>query len=276
MKKIVKLHSPEELLNVADSLLSSKKNELMRAVVLESITALESYVYKIVFDVLNKKYEKNLVELLEQKTKMDFDSRISTLVSVATGKTIHKGGKLWKDYKESKKIRNNVTHSGKVVSFDEASFVLNTVYDWIAYLGANAEIELALLGLKTYMKKYKTDIFQNKNISGENFEAFISDYFSDLAPEKINLDNINNNNKIIGKADISLELGDYSVIIEAKINNKNLERTISIAKKQLNNMLRNTNFSKGVIVIYQIGEIPKYYDKVREIDDGSISIVVIQ
>ncbi len=71
------LHTPEELLDNAETLLASSNPKMMRAVVLEAITALEAYVQSVVFSALGTKLDSLLVQWLEDKTKMDFDSRLS-------------------------------------------------------------------------------------------------------------------------------------------------------------------------------------------------------
>jgi hypothetical protein len=58
---------------------------------------------------------------------MDFDSRLGVLTPVALRQPVDKASDLWKRYLRSKKIRNEVTHSGRRVTYDDAVFVLATV-----------------------------------------------------------------------------------------------------------------------------------------------------
>lgn len=273
----IKLHSPEELLAVADSLLTSKKNELMRAVVLEAITALEAYVHEVVFKKLEQKLSPDLVELLKVKTKMDFDSRLSVLVSTATDVQIDKGGELWQDYKKSKKIRNKVTHSGKVVTFDEAKFVLNTVYKWLTYLGSTAEVDIALIGLRNYLKDNTNLFWKNNGLSEANIQRSIVEYFSKIKPTKLTLENIKTHPdgfKI--RADIALEFGEHNVVIEIKRLQKDFSYTLKAAVLQLERALgAYSNKHRGVVVIYTMGDIPEYYKKIRTIENSRISVVAV-
>lgn len=49
------LHTPEELLDGAEILFNSENPKMMRAAVLEAITAFEAYIPAIVFSTLNEK-----------------------------------------------------------------------------------------------------------------------------------------------------------------------------------------------------------------------------
>ena len=132
---IADLHTPDEILENAEALLNSNNPKMFRGAILEAITALEAYVQKTVFASLENKLDPLLVKWLQEKTMMDFDTRLSLFTPIATGVFIDKQSDLWKDYKNAKDIRNKVTHSGKKVSKDDAQFVINTVYRWLASLG---------------------------------------------------------------------------------------------------------------------------------------------
>ena len=129
-----KSHTPEELLETAEELLSSGKENLYRAAILEAITALESQAQIQVFGSLSTKFDPLFVKWLEEKTKRDFDSRLNPLANVAMGLPVDKSTSLWERYKRSKNIRNEVTHSGTKVSYEDAAFVISTVQEWINYM----------------------------------------------------------------------------------------------------------------------------------------------
>ena len=147
------LHSPEELLEGAETLFEQHSPHMIRAAVLEAITALERYVHATVFSSLKGKLDPLLVEWLEEKTRLDFDSRLSVLAPVAIEQAVDKKERLWQQYKRAREIRNRVVHSGIKVSETEARFVIDTVYDWLAYLGSTLELELSLLRLKEYVEQ---------------------------------------------------------------------------------------------------------------------------
>lgn len=271
-----KLHSPEELLIVADTLLLSEKPELMRAVVLESITALEAYVHEVVFSNLEQKLPIDLVDLLKTKTQMDFDSRLSVLVPAATGREINKSDLLWQDYKKSKEIRNKVTHSGRMVTFSDAKFVLNTVYKWISYLGSTVEVELSLISLKRYIEENRALLFENKTIKERRLEEIVSNYFNIIKPSKLKLGSIVSKSKEIKrKSDIILEFGDHVVMIEVKIANNNFDEYLDGMIIRLKRMLDISGIDRGAIVIFSLTPYSKYYEEIRSIDNGRISIITI-
>jgi len=155
---IAELYTPEELLVGAESFLSFSEPQMMRAAVLEAITALEAYVQDRIFAVLDEKLDSLLVKWLKHKTQMDFDSRLSVLTPVALNQSVDKKSRLWNDYKRAKDIRDNVTHSGSKVSPEDARFVVKTVYDWLAFLGGTAEVELSLMSFKKYIESAKIRI----------------------------------------------------------------------------------------------------------------------
>jgi len=148
---VAELHTPEELLAGAEDLLASDNPVTRRAAVLEAITALESYVQATVFPAMSSKVDAVLVEWIERKTRVDFESRLTVLLPVATGRAIDKQSLLWQGYQKAKEIRNKVVHIGAKVSRSQARFVVDTVHDWLAYLGSTAELEVALIGLKRHI-----------------------------------------------------------------------------------------------------------------------------
>lgn len=135
--------SPAELLATSEALMTSGANDwtMYRAAVLEAITALETSVQTIILPGLRRRLGSELAKWIEEKTRMDFDSRLGLLVPVVTTLKVDKSAKLWIDYKSAKKIRNSVTHSGKKVSQEQARTVINTVYEWLEYLSQAREVD---------------------------------------------------------------------------------------------------------------------------------------
>lgn len=88
------LHSPEELLATAEALVALGDPQMYRAAVLEAITALESCVALTVFERLELLLDPLLVQWLRDHTRMDFDSRLSVLTPVATGRPVDTRGTL--------------------------------------------------------------------------------------------------------------------------------------------------------------------------------------
>ena len=82
---IADLHTPDEILENAEALLNSNNPKMFRGAILEAITALEAYVQKTVFASLENKLDPLLVKWLQEKTMMDFDTRLSLFTPIATG-----------------------------------------------------------------------------------------------------------------------------------------------------------------------------------------------
>src|SRR5438128_5249430 len=131
--KAARLHTPEELLAGAESLLASRDTLLYRSAVLEAISALEFFVQKTVFTLLEQTTDQRLVDWIRKQSENRFDDRLGILLPIASGRLINKNSDLWQRYKTSKAIRNKVTHEGKAVSLAEARTAVQTVYDWLAF-----------------------------------------------------------------------------------------------------------------------------------------------
>ncbi len=106
------LHTPDELLANATAMFSSGDSTLFRGAILESITALEAFVHRTVFNSLQSKLDPLLVTWLDEKTRMDFGSRLSVLTPVATGLPIDKSSRFWIAYKKAKDIRKKSSTPG--------------------------------------------------------------------------------------------------------------------------------------------------------------------
>jgi hypothetical protein len=128
--------TPAELLETAERLFAEGdgNRSIYRVAVLEAITALEANVRDKVFSALQARVGDDLTKWLEEKTRMDFDTRLGLFIPIATGLKVDKGDKLWSDFKKAKEIRNTVTHSGKRVTRYQARSVIDTVYEWMEYL----------------------------------------------------------------------------------------------------------------------------------------------
>jgi len=128
--------SPADLLDTAERLFEAGdgNQSMYRAAVLEAVTALEAAVQNLAFVALENKVGKDLADWMEEKTRMDFDTRLGLFVPIATGLKVDKKDRLWSEYKKAKDIRNKVTHAGRRVSRTQARNVIDAVYGWIEYL----------------------------------------------------------------------------------------------------------------------------------------------
>lgn len=152
------LHTPESLLDNAEELLKLDTPASRRAAILEAVVALESYVQSTVFTYLTSKLGCTFSDWLEQKTKMDFDARLSILTPYALGISVETQSNLWNEYKVARKIRHEVVHQGKKVSYTEARSVIDITSKWIAHIGFTIELELKLTALKDFIEKSQLTI----------------------------------------------------------------------------------------------------------------------
>ena len=269
---VADLHTPEELVDNAEALFASGNPKMMRAAVLEAITALEAFVQSTVFSSLNGKLDTLLVQWLEDKTKMDFDSRLSVLTPVAVGCSVDKASALWSDYKKAKGIRNKVTHSGAKVSANDARFVIDTVYNWLAYLGSTLELEVALIGLKRYVEQAQVPIN-----SEQKANLLIAEYFGQSkAASSLHEVSLKDGKRHL-TADIVLKFGLYTVIVETKYSrNRDTQDLVKSAVEQTKVLMAVGGITQGVVVIFQEAEIPLGFDNVQKFHDGKVYSIVIK
>jgi hypothetical protein len=240
----------------------------MRAVVLEAITALEAFVHQIVFDSLKSRLDPLLTKWLEEKTRMDFDSRLSILTPVALGQPVDKQSDLWARYKRAKEIRNAVTHSGRKVSYAEARQVVDTVYDWLAYLGSTAEVDLALLDFKRQVESGAI-IVPNERAAAKqvaNFFAQTRAAATDLGPAWAgNL-----------RPDVILRFGGNTVIVEVKIvKSQDLQSVINDGIHQVSRYLEVDPRYRAGLILLSRSRIPEAFPALTVHDEGRISIVLV-
>jgi hypothetical protein len=267
------LHTPEELLAGAESLLMSDDPQLMRAAVLEAISSLESYVYKTVFGILQTKLDALLVKWLEDKTRMDFDSRLYELTSIATGKKIDKKDSLWESYKQAKTIRNQVTHSGQKVSKEQAKSVIRTVYDWLSFLGSTAEVDLALLGLKKYIEREKVSITKE-----DDCLKIISKYFSETEAAITDFQRTINIGRHRLYIDAALKFGEQTVLVETRIVSPKLtsKSALNEIAEIMYGYLNATNTSRGAIILFSKEKLPESFRTIQRLRQGRISVIGIK
>jgi hypothetical protein len=270
------LHTPEELLASASALLASGEADVRRAVVLEAITALEAFVHRTIFPVLAKSMDELLVKWLDEKTRMDFDSRLGVLTPVALGHPIDKASDLWTRYQRAKAIRNEVVHKGRKVTHEDAEFVLRTVYDWLEYLGSTAEVALALDGLKRFVERTRL-VVRDSVMAVE----LVRSYFektraATVSTEEATLSGVDQ----VIRADLVLRFGSQTVLVETKMlpitsEDRDLSALVQHAVAQVSIQIRAHNISRGAVILFVREAPPESFATVRNLDDGHVSVVVI-
>jgi len=269
----VDLYGPGDLLRNAKHLLDSRDPKVMRAVVLESMTALEVYVHTKIFKFLEKILDTEFVEWLRKKTNLDFHSRLGAITPLALGIKISKVKKsdLWRRYKEARKIRNKVSHEGKIISFNEAQDVYNTVYDWLACLGSSIGMELALIEFKQFFEE------NHISISTESEGASIlNNYFKESSVATSIPQYHYQGGRIF---DYVLKFGTRFIALEMKLllsAPSNLNLYVMDLIPMLSHYLEISNFNKIALIIFLRGEVPISFQQLRKYQTGRILVTMIR
>jgi hypothetical protein len=263
------VHTPDELLVGARRLLETDDPVVRRAAVLEAITALEAFVHQQVFAVLRERLDPLLVKWLEDKTRMDFDSRLSVLTPIATGLPVDQQADLWNRYKRAKSLRNAVTHSGRKVSVEDANGVLQTVHDWLAYLASSVEVDSALAEFKREVELGRLTITDERSAS-----QAIANYFSRSAPAAEALE------LTVSRgfhADVVLRFGNRLVVIEIKFlrTGRAWDKIVN-GVKQIEGLMAQANAERGALVVFSHEALPPNESHLTTVANGKISIISVQ
>lgn len=242
---------------------------VLRAAVLEAITALEAFVHQRVFAALRERLDPLLVTWLEEKTKMDFDSRLSVLTPIATGLPVDQQAHLWSRYKRAKALRNAVTHSGRKVSSVEANKVLDTVHDWLAYLASSAEVDAALAAFKRKVEAGELPVHDQSSAS-----LALSSYFSQSLPAQAAVQHD------LGRgirADVLLRFAERLVVIEVKFLRRGSTRErIDDGLRQLEFLMEKANADRGALVVFSGVEPEPGHMALVSLSRGKVSVVTVR
>lgn len=261
------LHTPAELLDGAEALLRRGEPQFMRAAVLEAITALEAFVQRTVIGVLHEKLDTNLVTWLDEKTRMDFDTRLSLLAPIALGHPVDTSSERWQRYKSAKKIRNSVTHTGRRVTFSEAEEVVRTVHEWLSFLGSTVEVDLELLAFRRHFEK---DVHAVD--SGRRAEEVLRDYFGSSSAARATAEQGGADRR----ADLVLTFGRHTVVLEAKvINTREYEPSVDAAVQQVLGVLPSFPEARAAVVVFNLAGFSPELPHLRHADNGRVSILLV-
>ncbi len=256
------LLSPVELLKSAKELFLSGKEEYFRPAVLEAISCLESYVQMAVFQELETKIDPLFLKWLQDKTRNDFDSRLSVLVPVSTGIRVDKASELWNRYKKAKSIRNRVTHAGIRITRKDAQFVINTVEDWLAYLASTITLQFRLQELCKQVESNFVTV-TNKRTALDLLQVHLS-YLGDLSQTDVANQGITDAIFTVGRYRIAVSV----VFVELKTL-KSLERIHADSSG-----LPDT-FSHGVSLVFNSGNRIPQDLAMKTSDDGRAITFII-
>jgi hypothetical protein len=267
-------HSPEELLATAKELMLANNPKIYRGAILEALAALESFVHRTVFPALAARYSTDFSKWLEDKTKMDFDSRLSVLAPIATGVPVDKGSTLWLAYKQTRELRKGVVHSSRRVTVSDVDAVIENTRDWMAYLGSTIELESALLELKRWVESHPTLTIQTP----AEAEQIVAQFFTRSKAANATLNKVFVVDGIHYEADAILEFGARRVLVETKFvrHKNNASNRLEEAVHQVDRLRRVSKIPQACVVLFAAwakGNVPSNVEKHA---GGDIFSVVIR
>ncbi len=256
------LLSPTDLLKNAKSLLLSGRDNYLRPAVLEAISCLESYVQTYVFQELEHKIDPLLLKWIQDKTRNDFDSRLSIIIPIATGLRVDKQSELWNRYKRAKQIRNRVTHVGKRVSLEEAKFVVDTVEAWLTYLASTITLQLQLESLREDVEKGKVDV-SDKNTALDILRGYLSPLGDFLQVESASKSMV----------DAIFSVGQYRIAVSTVFVTLRSLKALKNVRANSSRLLE--EFSHGVSLLFNKGErVPDNLSTKTSSDDRVITLII--
>ena len=200
---------------------------------------------------------------------MDLDGRLGQLTPLALDTNVDLSSNLWREYKEAKDIRNKVVHHSHATTKEEATQVLKTVEKWLAYLGANAEVDFSLFELKHFLE----EALQNQNIVATEHQVvrLITDFYSSNTA----LLEASSEADLKGyRADLILDFGEYKTLFEVK-GNRHLDPEQGLLQlDHLYNKLINPRKYRLVLLMLTDREIPQSYDDVMRINDHTTVVFI--
>jgi hypothetical protein len=211
---------------------------------------------------------------------MDFDSRLSVLVPIATERSVTKATDLWSGYKKGKSIRNAVTHTGRQVTLSEAKEVLKTVFDWLSHLGSTAELDVLLLRLKSHIES----TFDWQAAGGGTGPDFWSTYERNVRQyfAKVPFSHVETNVAVplsagaLFEVDFLVTIGSRQVAIEVKRASANplkLDEQLQATTQGVYRLLAALKIDSAVVVLLFDVVPPEKYRKMEKRLNGRVTIL---
>jgi hypothetical protein len=257
----------EILIKTSDSLLKIAKNlyekKFYRPAVLEAVSALEIYITEQIQPLITNKVGRKLSEYLMNKTKFQFLDRVEFLVPFVHNIEINKGGVLWGQLHETRRIRNQITHKGLDIDDVRCKKCLDSIESWLNFLN--------ILELKTQILNFKQKIEQSSihPNSEDELSHLIQNTLKKLKISQLKIDKELPNGK---KVDYVFDFGKNRVILEYKLITEDSYKTISDLTNALIHMKKkyqNTyQIDMIILLIFQKGVMdpimPVSYDNLDE------------
>jgi len=271
---VAAFHSPEELLETARELLSTPNPKVYRAAVLEAQAALETFIQRTVFPALQTRFPKDFVEWLKKKTNMDFDTRLSILVPIATGISIDTGSPLWSAHKKIRELRKGVVHGSHKVTLPEAQMAITNTADWIAYLGRTVELEKAMLDLKHWVESQPSPVAR----SWKEAEQIVAQFFTRSKVANVEFNKVFQLDGRRLEADAILEFGAQQVVVETKFAGqpRPLHRVLDDALQHAQRIRAASKIRLAAVVVFAALPKEQIPAQVGRHEGGEVYSVVIR
>lgn len=271
---IASLHTPQELLETAKELVSTDNPKVFRGAVLEALAALESFIERTVFPALRLRFSEEFAKWLEEKTKMDFDSRLSVLAPRATGVRVAKDSSLWATYKQTRALRKGVVHGSRKITREETEEVIANTAEWLAYLGSTIELETALLELKAWVESQPGLLIR----SPSEAEQLVALYFMRSKAANASLNKVFVVDGKRHEVDAVLEFGTRRVLVETKFvrDRHSINSRLAEAVHQVNRLRLVSNIRQACVVVFAVSTKADVPPNVGKHEDGDIFSVVIR
>jgi hypothetical protein len=283
IKKPLDLHKPEDLLEAAEIILQSDNKLLYRAVVLESMAALEVYLKQIIVDKELKKILQpiGLLGWIDKQSEKALENRLQITTELLKEKIEHgkeKWDKLVDLIKEDYQYRNKVIHKGVIVEKEKAEKVYNNVYDFLSFLGLYTEVDSSLKELKNFIEnnpsiRVRTD---------EDAENLIRSFYK----QKFDIPNSTSKARKIPYLVISYGKNEvyFDIAVIGDIpGNDDVEETI-----ELNNQILTVHWDsvfkksdddkiiRGIMLVLTKNPVPDKYKEIKFYRGGKLALMVIK
>lgn len=267
-------HSPEELLQTAREILAAGNPKMYRGAILESLAALEAFVQRTVFPALEARFTKDFSEWLKDKTKMDFDSRLSVLAPIATGVAMEKKSPLWSIYKQTRELRKGVVHNSQKVTKKEVEAVLKNTSDWMAYLGRTIELQTALFDLKLWVESQPTLVI----LTPLDAEQIVAQFFTRSKAANATLNKVFTIDGRRYEADAILEFGSRQVLVESKFikHRKHFQQALDNAIRVVTHLRYVSKIRQACVIVFAAWKEDDVPEIVEKHQGGDIYSVVIR
>lgn len=175
---------------------------------MEAQTALEVFIHKTIFSLLEYKVGKELKDFIKEKSKFDFNSYFETIIPYTTNIPIDRTSELWRHMKNVKGLRNKIVHEGISVSEKEAKEAYKSTYNLLAFLSI-AKVKQELYA---YSENVKNEIIDSESAAELSFKNNIINSTDNDVQDLDVTKRFSDRRKV----DLVLKFGKRKIVIEFK------------------------------------------------------------